>query len=312
VKLPLSTAFLPLACACVLTLAAAAQFSGPGDSRPAPDSRSAAESGPASRAESRPDYGDVPDGSRDPVVDGLKSIIREMILKGLPRDQHERLSDRILVILEKASLGEDGRRRSESELMAKTLLDAQSEFRPKKPQAARTALAADEEQRVRVAAEALAKDLYLKLKPIGPTRHGTGQHAGGALRAAPAVKVPPGYTALSWKTLGGFEYTEGMKLPDEVRALNGQKVAIAGYMMTIEEVENIHEFLLVEAFWSCCFGTPPTINQVVLIHIEGARGVEYTSSPVLILGTLEVGAKIEDGFETSVYRLNATSVTAVE
>src|SRR6185295_1540124 len=109
-----------------------------------------------------------------------------------------------------------------------------------------------------------------------------------------------------------FEYTEGMKMPDEVRALNGAKVAIAGYMMTIEEVENIHQFLLVEAFWSCCFGVPPTINQVVMIQIAGTRGVEYTSSPVVILGTLEVGAKIEDGFETSVYRLNATSVTAAE
>jgi hypothetical protein len=117
---------------------------------------------------------------------------------------------------------------------------------------------------------------------------------------------------VTWRTIGGFEYTEGMQLPEEVRKLNGAKVGMAGYMMTIEEVENIHEFLLVEAFWSCCFGTPPSVNQVLMVRVVGDKGVEYTSSPVLILGTLEVGEEIEDGFVTSVYRLKATSVTPTE
>ena len=49
-----------------------------------------------------------------------------------------------------------------------------------------------------------------------------------------------------------------------------------------------------------------------MIQIVGTKGVEYTSQPVLILGTLEVGEKIEDGFVTSVYRLKATSVTIAE
>jgi hypothetical protein len=302
-----------LCCALALLVAGkgSAQMERPPESRPAADSRPATESAPATRAESRPDYGDVPAGSRDPVVDGMKSIIREMILKGLPLDQQPRLADRIVAILERGGLAEEGRQRVEADLMSKTLLDAQVDFRPKNAQPGRTALTGDEEQKVRVAAEALAKDLYLKLMPTPSGRHAAGQHT-AAMRAAPQVNVPAGYQALSWKTLGGFEYTEGMKLPDEVLALNGAKVGIVGYMMTIEEVENIHEFLLVESFWSCCFGTPPTINQVLMIQIPGAKGVEYTSSPVLILGTLEVGAKVEDGFETSVYRLNATTVTATE
>jgi hypothetical protein len=103
-----------------------------------------------------------------------------------------------------------------------------------------------------------------------------------------------------------------MKLPDDVVKLNGTKVGLAGYMLTLDQVENIHEFLVVEAFWSCCFGTPPSMNGVVMVHIEAKKGVEYTSSPVLVLGTLEVGEQVEDGFVTSVYRIKATSVTAIE
>ena len=33
---------------------------------------------------------------------------------------------------------------------------------------------------------------------------------------------------------------------------------------------------------------------------------------MLVLGTLEVGEKVEDGFVTSVYRIKATSVVAIE
>jgi hypothetical protein len=275
------------------------------ETEPTASSRTS-ESQPASQPYSK----DVPAGSRDPVVDGMKSLIREMWLVGFKSEQQPEISDRIVAILNRAALGEEARRKIEAELLSKTLLDVQADFKPKSGATARTALNADEEQRVRIAAEALAKDLYLKLQVAAP-RHGSGQHT-SALRSAPTVKVPAGYEAITWKTLGGFEYTEHMELPEEVRKLNGKKVGIAGYMMTIEEVENIHDFLLVEAFWSCCFGTPPNVNQVLMIHVEGARGVEYTSSPVLILGTIEVGEQIEDGFVTSVYRIKATSVTSTE
>jgi hypothetical protein len=236
-----------------------------------------------------------------------------MIVLGLLREEQPKLADRLVVIFVRAALGVDARRKIEAELLSKTLLDVQEEFRPKKGAAPKSSLTTDEEQRVRIAAETLARDIYKKLQPfVAPTGpHATGQHT-AVLRSAPVAKVPPGYEAIAWKTLGGFEYTEGMQLPEEVRKLNGKKVGITGYMMTIEEVENIHEFLLVEAFWSCCFGTPPTVNQVLMIRIEAQKGVEYTSSPVLLLGTLEVGEQIEDGFVTSLYRLKATSMTATE
>jgi hypothetical protein len=242
----------------------------------------------------------------------MKALVRQMILTGFDLQQQAALPDRIVRIFEVAGLGEPERQRLEAELLTRNLLEIQQDYRPKGNAPPRTSLTGEEEQRVRVAAEALARDLYRKLQAVAaPGGHLSGQHA-AALRAAPTVTVPAGHEAVTWKTLGGFEYTEGMALPEEVRKLDKQKVGIAGYMMTIEEVENIKEFLLVEAFWSCCFGTPPTVNQVLLVRVVAEKGVEYTSSPVLVLGTLEVGEEIEDGFVTSVYRLKATSVTATE
>jgi hypothetical protein len=282
----------------------------PQDGGRRPETLPAAEPVTGSRPASRPWSKDVPEDSRDPVVDGMKSLIREMMLKGLVREAQPELEGRIVAILARADLGDEGGRQVEARNLARTLLEVQDDFKTKGG-AAKTALTEQDEQRVRVAAETLARDLYKKLSAATAARAGSA-HTGGILRAAPVVKVPAGYEAVTWKAIGGFEYTEGMKLPDDVRALDGKKVGIAGYMMTIEEVENIHEFLLVEAFWSCCFGVPPNVNQVVMVKIEADKGVEYTSSPVLVLGTLSVGEEIEDGFVTSVYRIKATSVTATE
>ena len=75
-------------------------------------------------------------------------------------------------------------------------------------------------------------------------------------KAAAKGGSPLQIQVVKWEVLGGFEYEEGMALPKPVRDLSGKKVGIAGYMMTLEEVEDIHEFLLVESLWSCCFGIP--------------------------------------------------------
>ena len=193
-----------------------------------------------------------------------------MILKGLRPDGEAELADRVAQILEIALLGDDARRKVEALLMAKTLLGAQEDFRPKNAPAGRTALAADEEQRVRVAAEALARDLYRQLAPTSRRRRGTHRRRSCAPRRRP--RCPPVTRRSPGRRSAGFEYIEHMTLPDEVRKLNGKKVGLAGYMLTLDQVENIREFLLVEAFWSCCFGTPPSMNQVAMIHDRGDEG----------------------------------------
>ncbi len=263
-------------------------------------------------ADSRPRFNDIPDGARDPLLEGMRTIARELIQKGFDPAEKSVLVDRITSILERTNLADDARRKNEAASVAQTLLQVQIDFRPKTPRPADKPLTQDEDRRAGMVAENLARDIYKRLPLAAAQPAAGGSTHTGFMRAAPTVKVPDGYEAVAWKTLGGFDYTEGMKLPESVTRLNGAKIGVAGYMMTLEEVENIHEFLLVESLWSCCFGTPPNVNQVLLVHLEGTKGIDFTGSPVVILGTLEVGEKVEDGFVTSVYRLRATSVKIAE
>jgi hypothetical protein len=264
----------------------------------------------------RPSSPDVPEWSKDPLLDGMKSIVRELMAKGFAEAEKDSLGSRLRVILEIAAVGDEPGRKREADSLALTLLEIQRDYRPKNAGSdPKRVLSNDEEQRVRIMAEALARDMYRRLPPTGGagggTHDGGGSHT-GTFRAAPVLKPPPGFEVVTWQTLGGFEYTEGMKLPDDVRKLHGKKVAIAGYMMTLDEVENIRHFLLVESLWSCCFGVPPNVNQVLELRIEGRKGVEFSSMPVMITGTLDVGEKIEDGFVTSVYRIKLDGPTHVK
>lgn len=274
------------------------------ESRPQPTETARSESRPASR----PLPIDVPEGSTDPLVDGMRSIVTEMKLRGLKVEDVDTIGDRIRVVLEKANVGDDARRRIEASALARQLLEIQKDYRPKNEPPRDRPRDAAEESVIRTVAEFLARDLYRRL-PVAGT---PGSSHTGTMRATVEVKPPEGYAGITWKTIGGFEYTEGMKLPDDVKALHGKKVAIAGYMMALDEVENIREFLLVESLWSCCFGTPPTVNQVLVVRIEGKKGIDYTSGPIQIAGILDVGEKVEDGFVTSVYRLKADKVLPAE
>lgn len=155
-------------------------------------------------------------------------------------------------------------------------------------------------------ARQIASDFYRRL-PAGGSAH-----LGALVSAARSVKLPDGVKEAPWSLLGGFTYEEGMKLPKNVTDLQGAKVGLVGYMMTLEEVEDIHEFLLVESLWSCCFGKPPEVHQVVVVTIPDKKGVDMTPAPLLLTGVLDVGERVEDGFVTSVYRLKAESFRELE
>jgi len=139
------------------------------------------------------------------------------------------------------------------------------------------------------------------------------QHDGVFVSSSLDVALPEGYSEAPWGVLGGFEWRDDMTLPEGVRALAGKKVGIAGYMMAMGEFEDIHNFLLVESQWSCCFGVPPEVHQVIIVTIpDDEPGVELVNVPIVILGDLEVGQEKEDGWVTSVYRLSANAVEILE
>ena len=127
-------------------------------------------------------------------------------------------------------------------------------------------------------------------------------------RAPPPTQAPDGVTIVRWETLGDFEYEEGMTLPPEVLALDGKRVAVSGFMDSMGELQSIREFVLSESVAGCCFGTPPGLNQLVLVTMKGRKGVAYSDDAIVVIGTLRVGEVRDGDFVTSVFRLEATEV----
>lgn len=239
----------------------------------------------------------------DIVADVVYGVLRDLVVGNATSNDRAMLESRLEAMLEQEKMGSKELREQAVVTTVSTMLRQAGQY-----EARGGGLTQFQQLAIKALANEFAGDLYRRLPVAGQA----GGHE-GTLRAAVEVEVPAGYERAKWEVLGGFEYEEGMELPKTVAALNNKKVGIAGYMMTLEEVEDIHEFLLVESLWSCCFGTPPEVHQVIVVTMEeGKPGIDYTTAPVLVLGKMEVGEEVEDGFVTSLYRLTASEVKEVQ
>lgn len=116
-----------------------------------------------------------------------------------------------------------------------------------------------------------------------------------------------------FEEISSWEYKDGLKgMPKRIQKLSGKKILMTGFMLPIDEVENIKEFLLVQSLWGCCYGTPPDINGVVRVVMQGGKRLDYEFEPVKIIGEFTVGPTIEDGFCVDIYQLKATSVEVIK
>jgi len=108
---------------------------------------------------------------------------------------------------------------------------------------------------------------------------------------------------------GGWEFDEGKKqpFPAHVLALDGKKFTIRGFMMPDIDFEHIRQFHLVRSLFSCCFGAPPQLNEILRVGLQDENGMEYTYNTVEVTGTLRVVFEMEDGLVEDLFRLeNAT------
>jgi hypothetical protein len=126
------------------------------------------------------------------------------------------------------------------------------------------------------------------------------------------VSLPEGHTKLDWKRMGGFRYAEGAELPAEIRALDGLRVGVPGFILSLGETEGMHEFILLESLWGCCFGSVPELNQTILVRLAEGRAFDYTGAPVLVTGSLQVGEERQGGFVASLYRVVDAAVKPLE
>ncbi|MDF1702541.1 MAG: DUF3299 domain-containing protein [Planctomycetota bacterium] len=96
-------------------------------------------------------------------------------------------------------------------------------------------------------------------------------------------------------TPGWLELAEGNKalraedLPAAVRALDGQPVVLAGFMMALYAMRNIREFALVGSHTKCCFGIPPGVGDQVVVQLPREEpGIDLTLAPLRVEGIFRI------------------------
>lgn len=140
-----------------------------------------------------------------------------------------------------------------------------------------------------------------------------------SVSAAEPVLVD-GYVKADFDLLAGFKVTPppfdpnakpgsdgpslGSQIPDAIRALDGRKAVVTGFMLPIKmEGGRVTELLLMRTQMMCCYGVVPQINEWVLVRM--AKGVhQLMDVPVSFGGQLHVKELYENGFLTAIYVLD--------
>lgn len=147
---------------------------------------------------------------------------------------------------------------------------------------------------------------------------------GVALVAALCVSLgaQASWPEVRWDTLAGFDYQPpdlalaapmsrkpASGLPAAVQALHGKAVRIRGFILPLDVTpQGVSQFILNGTIDMCYFGAPVALNEWILVTMKGGLRTPMTHLPVMVAGDLEVGAQIEHGQVTSLYRMQADGV----
>jgi hypothetical protein len=112
------------------------------------------------------------------------------------------------------------------------------------------------------------------------------------------------------KELGNFDYDadKGGNIPDDIKKLNGAKIRVRGFMIPLDQADNISHFSLVPSLFACCFGQPPQIQHQIVVHTPKGKAVGYFPDEIVCEGTLKVDEKKDDGYIVSVFEMDVSSV----
>jgi len=101
------------------------------------------------------------------------------------------------------------------------------------------------------------------------------------------------------------------QIPAAIRALDGEQALLVGFMVPIEITREgkVKSFALTQNQAFCCYGTPPGMNEWVMVNMDEGVTSEYIMDiPVAAYGQLGVGEEIDDGYVLSIYRMKSSEV----
>ena len=99
------------------------------------------------------------------------------------------------------------------------------------------------------------------------------------------------------------------QIPEDVLAMDGKKVALAGFTLPLVIANGrATEFLLLRTQSACCFGMVPRVNELVIVKMAPPGMVPLLDTPVVAAGTLTLKWIGEGGQLTAIYEMQADKV----
>ena len=131
-----------------------------------------------------------------------------------------------------------------------------------------------------------------------------------SLAGAPSVVAATAEpVTIDWRTLGGLNPNTGVIAP-HLKALNGQVVRIAGYVVPLDDAtQEDAEFLLVPYYGACIHTPPPPPNQMVLVEMNSRQKVRLDLfEAVWLEGTLRIDL-VESLYGTAGFQIKGLKVS---
>jgi hypothetical protein len=112
---------------------------------------------------------------------------------------------------------------------------------------------------------------------------------------------------VTFKDFRTYDLTK-KKPSDALKALNGKKIRVIGFMMPFDSIEQIERFMFLQAPFQGCFHLPPPQAHETLLVEAGKLSITYDQFPQELEGILSVKETVIEGFLVSVYTITATSL----
>ncbi len=114
---------------------------------------------------------------------------------------------------------------------------------------------------------------------------------------------------ISWDLLYKLDYKTG-QMPDEVKAIDGQRVRMAGFIVPLsDDYTVLSEFLLVPDAQACIHVPPPPPNLIIHVHLKEPIPRDKVTNPAWVVGTIKIQLSESIHGESS-YRMEAESMEA--
>ena len=135
---------------------------------------------------------------------------------------------------------------------------------------------------------------------------------GGAYRSIAFRELTDFDYSVEWEKDGKeFEFSAyAQRVPKKLRKISNTKVAIEGFMIptSVDENNELKEFLLLPDQMSCCFGQTPEANGWVVVSAE--QGAEVMMDRIIrITGELAVEERWDEEFFVGLYHIVCDEIT---